>query len=145
MVRCLHSLNILILFQAPILFQPEACGPKQCVPGHPKHPKGDPVPLPEPLENTTHAVLQVQEPVSPGPKSFAVNVLNGSDGVKISVTVRSIDTIAKLQQKVLKLRPELGCGNLAYNGKPVRPHKKLSELQVKPGAMFVTYRKCVGG
>lgn len=141
----LHSLNILILFQAPILLQTEACGPKQCVTGEPKHPKGDPVPLPEPLENTTHAVLKVKKPVSPGPKSFAVDVLNGSDGMKISVTVRSIDTIGKLQQKVLKLRPELGCGNLAYNGKPVQPHKKLSELQVKPGAMFVTYRKCIGG
>uniref|UniRef100_A0A672M9B8 Ubiquitin-like domain-containing protein n=1 Tax=Sinocyclocheilus grahami TaxID=75366 RepID=A0A672M9B8_SINGR len=131
--------------RAPILLQPEACGPKQCVKGDPKHPKGDPVPLPEPLEKTTHAVLQVQRPVSPGPKRFSVNVLNGSDGMKISVTVRSIDTIRKLQQKVLKLRPDLGCGNLAYNGKPVQPHKKLSELQVKPGAMFVTYQKCHGG
>lgn len=141
-VPCWHSLDIFILFQAPILLQPEACGPTQCVKGDPK---GDPVPFPEPLENTTHAVLQVQKPVSPGPKRFPVNVLNGSDGTKISVTVRSIDTIGKLQQKVLKLRPELGSGNLAYNGKPVQPHKKLSELQVKPGAMFVTYRKCCGG
>uniref|UniRef100_A0A673II57 Ubiquitin-like domain-containing protein n=1 Tax=Sinocyclocheilus rhinocerous TaxID=307959 RepID=A0A673II57_9TELE len=127
--------------------RPEACGPKQCVTGDPKHPKGDPVPLPEPLENNTHAVLQVQKPVSPaGPKRFTVNVFNGSNGMKISVTVRSIDTIAKLQKKVQKLRPELiGCGNLVYNGKPVQLHKKLSELQVKPEATFIIYQKCHGG
>lgn len=143
---CLHSLNILILFQAPILFQPETCGPNQCITGDPKDPKGDPGPLPEPLENTTHAVIQVQKPVSAGPKRFPVTVFNGFNGMKISVTVRSIDTIAKLQKKVLKLKPELvGCGNLAYNGKPVELHKTLSELQVKPDAMFITYRKCVGG
>ncbi|KAK2909283.1 hypothetical protein QQF64_000606 [Cirrhinus molitorella] len=131
---------------ALIYFQPEACVPKQCVTKAPKHPKGDPGPLPEPLENTTHAVIRVQEPVSPGPKSFPVTVFNGSNGMKISVTVRSIDTIAKLQKKVQKLKPELvGCGNLAYNGKPVELHKKMSELQVKPDAMFVTYRKCIGG
>lgn len=130
---------------APIFLQPETCGPKQCVKGDPKHPRGDPVPFPEPLGNTTHAVLQLQEPVSPGLKRFPVNVFNGSDGTKISVTVRSIDTIAKLQQKVLKLRPELRSGHLSYNGKPVQPHKKLSELQVKPGAVFITYQKCHGG
>uniref|UniRef100_A0A9J7YPS0 Ubiquitin-like domain-containing protein n=1 Tax=Cyprinus carpio carpio TaxID=630221 RepID=A0A9J7YPS0_CYPCA len=131
---------------APVLLQPEACGPKQCVTGDPKHPKGDPVPLPEPLGNNTHAVLQVQEPVSPGLKSFPVNVFNGSNGMKISVTVRSIDTIAKLQKKVQKLKPELiGCGNLVYNGKPVQLQKKLSELQVKPEATFIIYQKCYGG
>ncbi|KAL1281804.1 hypothetical protein QQF64_000607 [Cirrhinus molitorella] len=103
-------------------------------------------PLPEALENTTHTVIRVQEPVSPGPKSFPVTVFNGSNGMKISVTVRSVDTIEDLQKEVLKLKPELvGCGNLAYNGKPVELHKKMSELQVKQDAVFVTYRKCIGG
>ncbi|KAK9981502.1 hypothetical protein ABG768_001032 [Culter alburnus] len=121
---------------------PVALGPRQCVKGDPK----DTVPVPyhEPLKKSTHTVLQVQQPVSPGPERLLVNIFNGSKGVK--VTARSTDTIGKIQQKVLKLKPELGgCGNLLYNGKPVQPHKTLSELQVKPGATFITYQKCHGG
>uniref|UniRef100_A0A671RKT2 Ubiquitin-like domain-containing protein n=1 Tax=Sinocyclocheilus anshuiensis TaxID=1608454 RepID=A0A671RKT2_9TELE len=126
------------------LFQPEACGPRQCVKGDPKDTV--PVPFHEPLENTTHAVLQVQGPVSPGPKRFPVNIFNGSNGMKIPVIVRSTDTIEKLQQEVLKLSPDLGASlNLVYNGKPVQLYQTLSELQVKPGATFITYQKCRGG
>ncbi|CAM4473267.1 hypothetical protein PO909_015721 [Leuciscus waleckii] len=122
----------------PNLFQPEACGLRECV-------KGDPEPLPEPLGKATHTVLQAQEPVSSGPKRFLVNIVDGN-GVKVPVTVRSIDTIGKLQQKFLKLRPDLrGCGNLLSNGKPVQKQQTLSELQVKPGATFITYQKCTGG
>uniref|UniRef100_A0A8C2K6T0 Ubiquitin-like domain-containing protein n=1 Tax=Cyprinus carpio TaxID=7962 RepID=A0A8C2K6T0_CYPCA len=117
--------------------------PRQCVKRDPK----DTVPVHfQPLENSTHASLQVQEPVSPGPKSFNVFYFNGSNGMKIPVTVRSTDTIGKMQQKVLKLRPELGASlNLVYNGKPVQLWQTLSELQVKPGATFITYQKCQGG
>lgn len=142
---CFIVTNVLVLFQAQyLLFQREACGPRQCVKGDPK----DTVPVPyhEPLENTTHTVLQVQGPVSPGPKLFPVNVFNGSKGMKIPVIVRSTDTIEKLQQEVLKLSPDLGASlNLVYNGKPVQLHQTLSELQVKPGATFITYQKCRGG
>ncbi|KAK2909284.1 hypothetical protein QQF64_000605 [Cirrhinus molitorella] len=122
----------------------EACGPRQCVKGDPK----DTVPVPyhEPLKNTTHTVFRVQPPVSSSPKRFSVNILNGSNGVKVPVTVSSLDTIAKLLQEVLKLRPELGAShNLVFNGKPVDLKKTLSELQVKPGATFITYQKCHGG
>lgn len=127
-----------------LLIQHEACGPRQCVKGDPKDTV--PVPFHEPLENTTHTVLQVQRPVSPGPKRFLVNVFNGSNGMKIPVIVRSTDTIGKLQQKVLKLSPDLGARlNLVYGGKPVQLHQTLSELQVKPGATFITYQKCRGG
>ncbi|XP_077102063.1 uncharacterized protein LOC143753549 [Siphateles boraxobius] len=123
----------------PNLFQPEACGLRQCV-------KGDTDPLPEPFGNATHTVLRAQKQISSGPKRFLVNIFDGSKGVKVAVSVRSIDTIGKLQQKVRKLKPELGgCGNLVYNGKPVQLQQTLSELQVKPGAMFITYQKCVGG
>lgn len=136
----MHSLNILILSQTPNLFQPEACGLRECV-------KGDTDPLPEPLGEATHTVLRAQKPdLSSGPKRFLVNIFDGSKAVKVPVTVRSIDTIGKLQQKVLKLRPDLrGCGNLVYNGKPVQKQQTLSELQVKPGATFITYQKCIGG
>ncbi len=137
--------DVLVLFQTRYLwFSREACGPRQCVKGDPKDTL--PVPFHAPLENTTHTSLQVQGPVSPGPKRIPVNIFNGSNGMKIPVTVRSTDTIEKLQQKVLKLRPDLGASlNLVYNGKPVQLHQTLSELQVKPGAMFITYQKCHGG
>lgn len=124
----------------PDLLQPEACVLMwQCV-------IGDTDPIPEPLEKATHTVLRVQKPVSSGPKRFSVNIFDGSKGVKVPVTVRSIDTIGKLQQKIRKLKPDLrGCGNLVYNGKPVQQQQTLSELQVKPGATFITYQKCHGG
>ncbi|RAM39556.1 hypothetical protein DOZ52_28595, partial [Enterobacter hormaechei] len=124
--------------------QPVALGPRQCVKGDPK----DTVPVPyhEPLKKSTHTVLQVQGPVSPGPERLLVNIFNGSDGKKVPVMVRSTDTIGKLQQEALKLKPELGAiPNLVYNGKPVQLHQTLSELQVKPGATFITYQKCRGG
>ncbi|KAG1956062.1 hypothetical protein F2P79_007943 [Pimephales promelas] len=124
---------------APNLFQPEACGLRQCV-------KGDADPLPEPLGKATHTVLQAQKPLSSGPKRFLVNIFDASKVSKVPVTARSMDTIGKLQKKVQKLRPDLrGCGNLVYNGKPVEPQQTLAELQVKPGATFITYHKCHGG
>ncbi|KTG40140.1 hypothetical protein cypCar_00019744 [Cyprinus carpio] len=108
---------------------------RQCVKEDPK----DTV-LHESLKNTTHTFLQVH------PQWISVNVFNGSNGVVVPVTVCSIDTISKLQQEVLKQRPDfVGCGSLVYNGKPVELHKTLSELQVKPGAMLITYQKCKGG
>ncbi|ROL46566.1 hypothetical protein DPX16_21750 [Anabarilius grahami] len=138
-------MDVLVLFQRQYLYpQPVACGPRQCVKGDPR----DTVPIPyhEPLEKSTHTILQVQGPVSPVPKRLLVNIFNGSKGVKVPVTVRSTDTIGKLQQKALKFKPELGgCENLVYNGKPVLQHQTLSELQVKPGATFITYQKCHGG
>ncbi|NP_001122275.1 uncharacterized protein LOC798684 [Danio rerio] len=123
--------------------QAPACGARQ-------HVRGDqnmvPVPYHEPLESTSHAVLQVEKPVSPGPKSFFVNIFDGSKGKKITVKIRSTDTIGKLQKKAEKLKPDfVGCGNLTFNGKPVQLQQKLCDLQVEPGATFITYQKCHGG
>ncbi|ROL46567.1 hypothetical protein DPX16_21751 [Anabarilius grahami] len=140
------STHIFVQVQEPPQYlnpQPVACGPRQCVKADPK----DTVPVPyhEPLEKSTHTILQVQGPVSPVPKCLHVNIFNGSDGTKVPVTVRSTDTIGKLQHKALQQRPELGAiPNLVYNGKPVLQHQTLSELQVKPGATFITYQKCHG-
>ncbi|XP_056312474.1 uncharacterized protein zgc:194101 [Danio aesculapii] len=121
-----------------------ACGPRQHVKGDPKNTV--PVPYHEPLESTSHAVLQVEKPVAPVPKSFSVNIFDGSKGKKIPVMVKSTDTIGKLQKKAQKLKPDLvGCGNLTFNGKPVQLQQKLRDLQVKPGATFITYQKCHGG
>ncbi|KAF4118343.1 hypothetical protein G5714_000394 [Onychostoma macrolepis] len=114
--------------------QTEACGPKQCVKGDPKDTV--PVHVYEPLENTTHTVLQVQEPVTPGPKHIPVCVLIGS--TKLLVNLRSSDTIWKLQKEVLKQRPDLiGSLNLVYNGKPVEPHQTLSKLQPAAASLLL--------
>ncbi|KAL0203009.1 hypothetical protein M9458_001027, partial [Cirrhinus mrigala] len=124
--------------------QLQAWGPRQCVKGDPKDTV--PVRMYESLKNTTHTVFRVQGPLSPSPKCFSVNIFNGSNGVMVPVSAHSSDTIANLQQEVLKLRPDfVGCENLIYNGKPVEPHKSLHELQVKPGATLITYKKCKGG
>ncbi|KAK7165774.1 hypothetical protein R3I93_005756 [Phoxinus phoxinus] len=120
------------------------CGLRQCVRGDPKNTV--PVPYHEPCGNATHTVLRVQEPVSTDSEPFTVNIFNGSNGVRVSVGMKSTDTIGKLQQKVLKRNPDFGANpNLLYNGKPVQLQQTLSELQVKPGATFITYQKCIGG
>ncbi|KAI2647159.1 GTPase IMAP family member 4 [Labeo rohita] len=121
----------------------EVCGLRQCVQRDPK----DTVPVPyyEPFKDTTHTVCCIQRSFASSLKRFSVSVFNGSNGIKVSVTVCRTDTIGKLQQTVLQLRPDfIECGNLAYNGKPVQLHQTLSELQVKPGAVFITYQKCHG-
>jgi len=138
-------MNVSSLFQTQYHeLQRAGCRPLQCVKGDPK----DTVPVPyhEPCVKATHTVLQVQEPYSTQSMSFRVNFLNGFNGGKITVRMKSSDTIGKLQKKVQKLRPDLrGCGNLVYNGKPVEPQQTLAELQVKPGATFITFQKCHGG
>ncbi len=142
MIKCLTH-DVLALFQTQYLQpQNEASGLWQCVEEDPRDT------FHEPMKQTTHTSLLVHdsELISPGPKRIPVNIFNGSNGMKIPVIVRSTDTIEKLQQEVLKLRPDLGASlNLVYNGKPVQLHQTLSELQVKPGATFITYQKCHGG
>ncbi len=142
MIKCLTN-DVLALFQTQYLQpQNEASGLWQCVKEDPRDT------FHEPMKQTTHTVLQVQdsELSSPGPNCFSVCIFNGSNGMNIPVTVRSTYSVRRLQQKVLKLRPDLGASlDLVYNGKPVQLHQRLSELQVKPGAMFITYQKCHGG
>ncbi|XP_056320793.1 uncharacterized protein si:ch211-217k17.11 [Danio aesculapii] len=119
--------------------QNQARGPIQLPRGDPKN--AVPVPYHEPVENTIHTFLQVQGPVSPAPEVFSVFIINGSKGSRIPVTVNSTDTIeAMLQNHNLGANP-----NLIFNGKPVQPYQKLCDLQVKPGATFITYQKCHGG
>ncbi|XP_056312473.1 uncharacterized protein si:ch211-217k17.12 [Danio aesculapii] len=115
------------------------CGARQHVRGDPKNTV--PVPYHEQLQNTSHAVLQAQGPVSPPPKSFTVFIINGSKGSKIPVKVRGSYTVAKLLLKAL-MGKDL---NLIFNGKPVQPNQMLCDLQVKAGATFMTYQKCHGG
>ncbi|XDV15692.1 hypothetical protein PO909_015722 [Leuciscus waleckii] len=138
-------MNVSTLFQTPYhKLQRAECGPWQCVKGDPKGTV--PVPYHEPCGNAIHAALRVQKPFSTNSKSFSVNFFNGSNGVSVSVVMKSTDTIGKLLQKVLKLNPDFGANlNLLYNGKPVQLQQTLSELQVKPGATFITYQKCTGG
>lgn len=113
--------------------------------GDPKHTV--PVPYHEPCGNATHTVLRVQKPYTSGPKwtSGSVNIFNGSKVIQI--TVKCDDTIGKLQQELLKLlKPNLGNDlNLVFNGKLVQQQQTMSELQVKPGATFLTVQKCHGG
>ncbi|NP_001373556.1 uncharacterized protein LOC559555 [Danio rerio] len=126
--------------QIPNLLQPPACGARQHFRGDPKNTV--PVAYHPHLENTSHAVLQAQGPVSPAPKSFTVFIINGSRGSKIPVKVRSSYTVAKMLLKALMVKTDL---NLIFNGKPVQPNQMLCDLQVKPGATFITYQKCHGG
>ncbi|KAA0722044.1 hypothetical protein E1301_Tti012118 [Triplophysa tibetana] len=111
--------------------------PQQCwtIPFHPA------------FANTTHGVLMVKEPIvldSPTSGPVHVNILNGSNGTRITFKLNSSDTIGKLKQELLNKQPEFG-GNLVFNGKPVEAHQTLGELQVKHGATFITYQKCHGG
>ncbi|XP_001339274.1 uncharacterized protein si:ch211-217k17.11 [Danio rerio] len=127
----------------PTLFQAQRVGCQNQAHGLPRgDPKNTvPVPYHEPLENTSHTVLKLQEPVSPAPKVFSVFIINGSKGSRIPVTVTSTDTIEEMLQKHnLQANP-----NLIFNGKPVQLSQKLCDLQVKPGATFITYQKCHGG
>ncbi|TRY54382.1 hypothetical protein DNTS_031395 [Danionella cerebrum] len=128
----------------PNLSEPESCGSRQCV-------KGDPaesmhVPVHEHMKTTTHVALHVTEPVLQGSKVFSVKVFIGTTGKIIPVVVKGSDTIGKLRKKLLELSPNLaGCGNLAYNGKPLKLNKSLTELNIAPGAILITYRRCPGG
>ncbi|KAM9399404.1 uncharacterized protein ACWYII_031593 isoform 1-T1 [Salvelinus alpinus] len=97
--------------------------------------------------NTTHAsLLAVKDLESTRASHFTVTVLNGSDGKRVPLVLKSTDTIGKLQESFLQKRPDLtGSLNLAYNGKPVQGHQSLGELGVKDGATFITFQRCHGG
>lgn len=95
------------------------------------------VPYYGPLENTCHANLQIQRPVSQAPKTN-VFIIKGRVGNR-AVTVNITDTIEEILQN-----NNLGILNLVYNGKPVQPNEKLCDLQVKPGATFISYQICHG-
>uniref|UniRef100_A0A4W5M9W8 Ubiquitin-like domain-containing protein n=1 Tax=Hucho hucho TaxID=62062 RepID=A0A4W5M9W8_9TELE len=109
-------------------------------------PRGDP-PIPVLYDprflNTTHASLLV---VKDRASHFIVTVLNGSDGKRVPLVLKSTDTIGQLQESFLQKRPDLtGSLNLAYNGKPVLGHQSLVELGVKDGDTFITFQRCHGG
>ncbi|XP_024293728.1 uncharacterized protein LOC112262271 [Oncorhynchus tshawytscha] len=97
--------------------------------------------------NATHAsLLAVKDPELTRASHFTVTVLNGSDGKKVPLVLKSTDTIGKLQKSFLQKQPDLtGSLNLAYNGKPVQGHQSLGELGVKDGATFITFQRCHGG
>uniref|UniRef100_A0A4W5LR18 Ubiquitin-like domain-containing protein n=1 Tax=Hucho hucho TaxID=62062 RepID=A0A4W5LR18_9TELE len=113
-------------------------------------PRGDP-PIPVPYDptflNATHTSLLVVQDHKPTRASrLTVTVLNGSDGKRVPLVLKSTDTIDKLQRSLLRKRPDLtGSLNLAYNGKPVQGHQSLGELGVKNGATFITFQRCIGG
>ncbi|KAM9529843.1 uncharacterized protein ACWYII_041889 isoform 1-T1 [Salvelinus alpinus] len=113
-------------------------------------PRGDspiPVPYDPTFLNATHAsLLVVQDHKSTRSSRLTVTVLNGSDGKRVPMVLKSTDTIGKLQKSFLLKQPELtGSLNLAYNGKPVQGHQSLGELGVKNGATFITFQRCQGG
>uniref|UniRef100_A0A4W5LUG8 Ubiquitin-like domain-containing protein n=1 Tax=Hucho hucho TaxID=62062 RepID=A0A4W5LUG8_9TELE len=97
--------------------------------------------------NTSHtSLLVVQDPKPTRASDLTVTVLNGSDGKRVPLVLKSTDTIGKLQRSFLRKRPDLtGSLNLAYNGKPVQGHQSLGELGVKNGATFITFQRCIGG
>ncbi|KAI7811155.1 hypothetical protein IRJ41_010995 [Triplophysa rosa] len=125
----------------------EHCRPRECVRGDPQDVQ--PIPLHPAFENTTHGVLTVHELIvldSPIPDPVHVNILNGSDGTSVPFKMKSNDTIEKLKHKYLNMKPDFGRTlDLAYNGKPVKAHQTMAELQVKPGTTFITYQRCRGG
>uniref|UniRef100_A0A4W5LR10 Ubiquitin-like domain-containing protein n=1 Tax=Hucho hucho TaxID=62062 RepID=A0A4W5LR10_9TELE len=112
--------------------------------------RGDP-PIPVPYDptflNTTHTSLRVvKDPEPTRGIHFTVTVLNGSDGKRVPLVLKSTDTIGKLLRSFQRKRPDLtGSLNLAYNGKPVQGHQSLGELGVKNGATFITFQRCIGG
>ncbi|KAK6324963.1 hypothetical protein J4Q44_G00043050 [Coregonus suidteri] len=113
-------------------------------------PRGDlPIPIlydPTFLNATHTSLVVVKDPEPTRASRFTVTVLNGSDGKRVQLVLKSTDTIGKLQRKFLQKRPDLtGSLNLAYNGKPVQGHQSLGELGVKNGATFITFQRCRGG
>ncbi|KAB5518259.1 hypothetical protein PHYPO_G00163670 [Pangasianodon hypophthalmus] len=128
----------------------QVCSPPHCC----SLPKADPPKVnPEPkhhakFSHTTHSFLKVCDdaPGSPQPEKIDVTVFDPSKNIRIPFTLKSTDTTDMLNEKYLQMRPELvGTLNLAYNGKPVPGQKTLRELGVKPGAVFITFQRCVGG
>nr|XP_055060399.1 uncharacterized protein LOC129444064 [Misgurnus anguillicaudatus] len=132
-----------VLVQFPGTFQHQ-CEPWQCVKGDPKDVL--PVPYHSELKNTVHAGLKVNEPQSSVSGPIHVNVFDGSKGTSVALKLNSRDTIGKLKQEYLKIKPGSGeTLNLSYNGKPVGEKQTLSELQVKHGATFIIFFRCPGG
>lgn len=100
------------------------------------------------FSHTTHTSLQVCDnaPESPLPDSIEVKVFDPSKNISVPIILKSTDTTEHLMKKYLQFRPELvGSLHLAYNGKRVSAKKTMGELGVKPGAMFITFQRCIGG
>lgn len=130
---CNQKCCFLIVFQS----QYRDCRSQECI-------RGDLQLFYPAFKNTTHSVLTLHEPV--GLDSGYVNILNGSDGTSVSFKLISTDTIGKLKQEFLKMKPDFkGSLNLAYNGKPVKAHQTMAELRVKSGTNFITFQRCHGG
>uniref|UniRef100_A0A3B1K3X7 Ubiquitin-like domain-containing protein n=1 Tax=Astyanax mexicanus TaxID=7994 RepID=A0A3B1K3X7_ASTMX len=102
--------------------------------------------------NVVHGVLRVSSrPESPQTTSepkqkIPVTVIDGFTGTKVPLIIRRTDTIGKLKQALVKKKPHMkGSLNLSLNGKNCLSEKTMSELNVKPGATFITFQRCTGG
>ncbi|KAA0722043.1 hypothetical protein E1301_Tti012117 [Triplophysa tibetana] len=125
----------------------EQCILWECVRGDPQDVQ--PIPFHPTFKNTIHSVLTVRESIglnSPIAGPVDVNIFNGSDGTSVPLKMENTDTVGKLMEIFLRMKPDFkGTVDLAYNGKPVKAHQTMAELQVKPGTTFITYQRCIGG
>ncbi|KAI4880201.1 hypothetical protein NFI96_020533 [Prochilodus magdalenae] len=116
------------------------CEPK------PKTPTG-------PVDSGYHSALKAASHVSLGvisdpstPARIPLTVTDGSTGKQVSLVLNHSDTVQRLREMFKEARPNLGDNfHLILNGKPVEAQQTMAELGVKPGSLFITYQKCVGG
>uniref|UniRef100_A0A3B1K457 Ubiquitin-like domain-containing protein n=1 Tax=Astyanax mexicanus TaxID=7994 RepID=A0A3B1K457_ASTMX len=106
----------------------------------------------EDLKYVVHSFLRVEErPESPQTineelQIIPVTVFDGSSGKKVSLNISSTDTIGKLKEAFQKEMPYLkGSLDLAFNGKQCDSKTTMCDLNVKSGATFVTFQRCIGG
>lgn len=100
------------------------------------------------FSGTTHGVLRVwdEAPGAPQPENMDLSVLDGFNGTRTPLSLRSTDTTDMLIERYLQVKPRLGGElHLVFNGKLLPKARSLGELGVKPGAVFITYQKCTGG
>ncbi|KAI4880202.1 hypothetical protein NFI96_020534 [Prochilodus magdalenae] len=96
--------------------------------------------------NSSHLSLTVNSDSPPSPKRVLLTVFHGSTGAKVPLILNHTDTVQRLKEMVKQEKPNLGDRlHLIYNGKPVEAQQTMAELDVKPGSLFITYQKCVGG
>ncbi|KAM9449701.1 uncharacterized protein Hap1MRO34_022193 isoform 2-T2 [Clarias gariepinus] len=90
------------------------------------------------LRSSTHTSLQVCTDAagSPLPECFDVQVFDPSKNTRTMINLKSTDTADTLLEKY---------PHLALNGKPVPQLTPLRDLGVKPGAVFITFQRCIGG
>ncbi|KAI1887594.1 hypothetical protein AGOR_G00191910 [Albula goreensis] len=85
------------------------------------------------------------DPPAPVPQPFHTHHKVFQNNTHATLQARS-DTVETLKKMFLQERPDLTSKlNLACNGKPALDHQTLAELQLNETAMFVTYKKCIGG